>query len=151
MKLQEGIRTHGFRKWYERELLQSHAHLVLAFACAIGLVAAFEAAWRFRGTLDQLTDGVAGIVCAVVGLWALRRYLYLLHHAEAAANQADCPQCKAYGRLEVAAEPDLPSPAVPAPVARPAPPTSTDNQPGDALLPVAVRCRQCQHRWTIVS
>jgi hypothetical protein len=90
MKLQDGIRTHGFRKWYERELLQSHAHLVLAFACAIGLVAAFEAAWRFRGTLDQLTDGVAGIVCAGVGLWALRRYLYLLHHAEAAATRGSC-------------------------------------------------------------
>jgi hypothetical protein len=147
MKLQEGIRTHGFRKWYERELLQSHAHLVLAFACAIGLVAAFEAAWRFRGTMDQLTDGVAGIVCAAVGLWALRRYLYLLHHAEAAANQADCPQCKAYGRLEVAAEPAAPNHAVARPPSGPSP----DNQPGDALLPVAVRCRQCQHRWTIVS
>ena len=42
MKLAEGIRKHGFRKWYERELLQSHAHLVLTFLCAIGLFAAFE-------------------------------------------------------------------------------------------------------------
>jgi hypothetical protein len=151
MKLQEGIRTHGFRKWYERELLQSHAHLVLAFACAIGLVAAFEAAWRFRGTMDQLTDGVAGIVCAVVGLWALRRYLYLLHHAEAAANQADCPQCKAYGRLEVAAEPAAPGSAGANRKQAAKPEPGPDNQPGDALLPVAVRCRQCQHRWTIVS
>jgi hypothetical protein len=145
MKLQDGIRTHGFRKWYERELLQSHAHLVLAFACAIGLVAAFEAAWRFRGTLDQLTDGVAGLLCGAIGLWALRRYLYLLHHAEAAANQADCPQCKAYGRLEAVESTE--GKAVPPPAAA----ASTDNQPGDALLPVAVRCRQCSHRWTIVS
>jgi hypothetical protein len=36
MKLAEGIRRHGFRKWYERELLQSHAHLVLCFLCVIG-------------------------------------------------------------------------------------------------------------------
>jgi hypothetical protein len=33
MKLAEGIRKHGFRKWYERELLQSHAHMLLA-SCA---------------------------------------------------------------------------------------------------------------------
>ena len=48
MKLAEGIRKHGFRKWYERELLQSHAHLLLTFLCMIGLFAAFEALGRFR-------------------------------------------------------------------------------------------------------
>ena len=37
MKLADGIRKHGFRKWYERELLQSHAHLVLTFLCAMGI------------------------------------------------------------------------------------------------------------------
>jgi hypothetical protein len=34
-------------------------------------------------------------------VWALRRYLYLLSHAEATASQADCPACGAYGRLEL--------------------------------------------------
>jgi hypothetical protein len=118
MKLAEGIRKHGFRKWYERELLQSHAHMLLAFLCLIGLFAAFEGAWRFRDWQDLGT----GLLCAALGLWALRRYLTLLSTAEAVAHQADCPRCKAYGRLEL-----LRSDAA-----------------GDD---VHVRCRQCGHEW----
>jgi hypothetical protein len=41
VKLAAGIRKHGFRKWYERELLQSHAHMALTFICA-GLLAALK-------------------------------------------------------------------------------------------------------------
>jgi hypothetical protein len=122
--LADGIRKHGFRKWYERELLQSHAHLVLTFLCAIGLFAAFEALGRFRSLQDQLTDIAAIAICAAVGLWALRRYLRLLLHAEVTANQADCPQCKAYARFNL----------------------ETENKRDGS---VQVCCRKCQHRWTI--
>ena len=122
MKLADGIRKHGFRKWYERELLQSHAHLVLTFLCALGLFAAFEALTRFRDWRDQLTDIGAIAVCAVVGLWALRRYLFLLMHAEATANQAECMQCRTYARLELVDE-------------------------GPQRL--QVRCRKCSNRWHI--
>ena len=59
MKLADGIRKHGFRKWYERELLQSHAHLVLTFLCAIGLFARVRGARPFRSVHDQLTNIVA--------------------------------------------------------------------------------------------
>jgi len=126
MKLAEGIRKHGFRKWYERQLLQSHAHMALCFLCGIGVFAALEAASRFRSWVDQFTDVVALLVCTAIGLWALRRYLYLLTHAEAVANQAECPACKTYGRLELlqaAAE-------------------------GDE---VQVRCRNCSHVWHIAG
>jgi hypothetical protein len=124
MTLADGIRKHGFRKWYERELLQSHAHLVLTFLCVVGLFAAFEAAWRFPGWLDQLTDLVAAALCGATGLWALRRYLYLLNHAELAANQAECPQCRAYARLTLVR------------------PEAQGNC-------VDVRCRACGHGWRI--
>jgi hypothetical protein len=126
MKLAEGIRKHGFRKWYERELLQSHAHLLLTFFCTIGLFAAFEALGRFRSVGDQLTDIVAIGVCAVTGVWALRRYLCLLMHAEVTAHQADCPACKVYGRFKLASE---------------------DDKNGS----VQVCCNKCQHRWTITD
>jgi hypothetical protein len=126
MTLAEGIKKHGFRKWYERELLQSHAHLVLTFLCVIGLFAAFEAAWRFKGWQDQLLDFGAAALCATVGLWALRRYLHLLNHAEWAAHQADCPHCKTYGRLELL----------------------NANASGDN---VSVRCRKCGHQWQITG
>jgi hypothetical protein len=124
MKLAEGIRKHGFRKWYERELLTSHGHLVLTFLCMIGLFAGFEALMRNGSWLDQAQDLVAILLCAAVGLWALRRYLYFLAHAEAAAHQADCPHCKAYGSFAVESE-------------------------NDADRTFDVCCRKCQHRWTI--
>lgn len=44
------------RKWYERELLQGHAHLALTFVCMVGVFAAFEAATTFRSRGDQLAD-----------------------------------------------------------------------------------------------
>jgi hypothetical protein len=124
MKLSDGIRKHGFSKWYERELLQSHAHLVLTFLCMVGLFAAFEALSQNRTWLDQAVDLLAIALFSVVGIWALRRYLYLLNHAEATAHQADCPQCKVHGRLTVEAE-------------------------DDAEHALTVRCRKCEHRWTI--
>ncbi len=124
MTLADGIRKHGFRKWYERELLQSHAHLVLTFLCVVGVFAAFEAAWRFRSLDDQLVDLFAALICGGTGLWALRRYLYLLNHAELAANQADCPHCKAYGRLTLLR------------------PEAQGNC-------VDVSCRACGHHWRI--
>jgi hypothetical protein len=126
MKLADGIRKHGFRKWYERELLQSHAHMVLTFLCVIGLFAAFEAASKFRTLQDQLVDLTAALLCASIGLWALRRYLRLLASAEAVANQADCPVCGTYGRLDLVEA----------------------NAAGDE---VHVRCRKCQHAWHISS
>ncbi len=124
MTLAEGIRRHGFRKWYERQLLRSHAHLMLTFLCMVGVFAAAEAALRFRTVADQVTDFAALLLCAGAGLWALRRYLFLLNHAEAAAHQADCAQCGTYGRLELV----------------------HSDASGQS---VAVRCRQCGHHWRI--
>lgn len=126
MKLADGIRKHGFRKWYERELLQGHAHLALLLICTLGLMMALEAAVRFRSLQDQLIDIAAAILCVGAGLWSLRRYLYLLTHAEMVANQADCPQCKTYGRLDL----------------------MKANDTGDH---VQVLCRHCGHGWGIDS
>jgi Zn ribbon nucleic-acid-binding protein len=124
MKLAEGLRKHGFRKWYERELLQSHAHMALTFLCAIGAFAAIEAASQFRSAGEQLGNGLALLLCVGIGLWALRRYLFLLTHAEAVAQQADCPQCGTYGRL-----------------------TLVRCDPADEAVDVS--CRQCGHHWRI--
>jgi ABC-type nickel/cobalt efflux system permease component RcnA len=124
MGLADGIRKIGFRKWYERELLAAHAHLALLLMCVLGLMMALEASSHVLATsLDRVIDAVSALLCAAVGLWALRRYLKLLAHAEAIAHQADCPACKAYGRLDCTGE--------------------------RAQEEVQVRCRGCGHRWTI--
>ena len=124
MKMAAGIRKHGFRKWYERELLRSHAHMALTFICMIGVLAAFEAASKYRGWVDQVIDVAAIAICGISGLWALRRYLFLLMHAESVANQADCPSCGTYARFQLVHA----------------------DASGDSAR---VCCRQCGHHWTI--
>ena len=122
-RLAEGITKVGFRKWYERELLSSHAHMILAFLSVIALIASMEA-FREGSINDKLADVLFVIVCAIVGLWALRRYLFLLMRAEVIANQAVCPECGEYGRFTVVAE----------------------NRGGSETQ---VCCRKCTRRWLI--
>ncbi len=121
--LAEGVRRFGFRKWYERELLSSHAHLLLTILCAVALIGMLEI---FQGgTLEEkLVNVLLFIASAAIGLWALRRYLYLLMHAEEVANQANCPDCGAYARFDVLGE---------------------DRRSGHT----EVRCRACTRAWTI--
>ena len=97
LRLAEGIRRVGFRKWYERELLSSHAHMLLAFLCVIALMASMEA-FRDGAPGEKLLDVMLCIISGTTGLWALRRYLFLLMHAEEVANQAN------YGRLTLVEE-----------------------------------------------
>jgi hypothetical protein len=123
--LAAGVRRVGFRKWYERELLSSHAHMLLCFLAAIGLIASFEA-MRGATTNEKLLDLLFIVACAAIGLWSLRRYLYLLMHAEEIANQANCPSCKSYGRFTVAQE------------------DRRNNR-------LRVCCKKCQREWDIAD
>jgi hypothetical protein len=124
MGLAEGIRKHGFRKWYERELMQSHLHMLLLLLCTIGLLGGFEVFSRKAPLADQLSIVASILACAGIGLWAMRRYLFLLQHAEHVANQAVCAQCKVYGRLDVL-HVDI------------------------GRQSVGVRCQRCGHAWPI--
>jgi predicted Zn finger-like uncharacterized protein len=124
MKLAEGIRRHGFRKWYERQLMKSHGHLVLTFLCMVGVFAAFDGMRGAPGWAERSEEILTAVVCTAAGLWSLRRYLWLMQHAELAAHQAECPSCKAYGRLELV----------------------QSDASGER---VAVRCRGCGHGWRI--
>ncbi len=124
-RLAEHFKRIGFRKWYERQLLSGHAHMVLAFLSAICVVAAMEAFRTAQGD-TQLADGLFVIVCAAIGAWALRRYAFLMMRAEQAANQASCPECGDYGRFRVVGH-------------RP------------RLQEIDVRCSRCPCAWTFSS
>ncbi len=119
------IRRVGFRRWYERELLQSHANLVLLLLSTLGLLGAFEVYTAHVPVFDQLQVIAAALVSAVVGAYSLRRYLYLLNHAEFVANQAACASCGTYGRFELVGE----------------------HAPADTTM--RVRCRHCGNGWRI--
>jgi hypothetical protein len=122
-RLAEGVRRVGFRKWYERELLSSHAHMVLAFLSVVALIGSMEA-FRGASTDEKLMNVAFVLVCGAVGLWALRRYLYLLMRAEEIANQANCPDCGEYGRFSVVDE-------------------------NRGLGQTQGCCRKCTHHWVI--
>ncbi len=122
-KLVETVQRAGFRKWYERQLLSSHAHMVLAFLSVIGLIASMEA---FRGAQGELQEAnvLYVVLCAAIGAWALRRYLFLLMRAEHTANQASCPDCGTYARFAVVRQ-------------------------RAAAHELEVRCHRCSREWLI--
>jgi multisubunit Na+/H+ antiporter MnhG subunit len=63
----------GFRRWYERRLIESHAWLVTAFLCLVGMAAVFEA-FSFSNRPLQVLLAVAFIFAAgLVGWHALQR------------------------------------------------------------------------------
>lgn len=119
------VKRLGFRKWYERQLLSSHAHMVLAFLSVIALIGSMEAYHGARGD-GQLANVFTMVVCAAIGAWAMGRYVALLMRAEHAANQASCPDCGEYGRFRVVGH-------------RP------------RLQEMDVSCRKCARDWVISS
>lgn len=122
-RLAEGIRRVGFRKWYERELLSSHAHMVLALLSVIAMLGSLEA-FHAGTPSEKLVNVLFFITCAAIGFRALRRYLFLLMRAEEIANQASCASCGEYGRFNVVAD---------------------DHR----LNKTEVCCCKCTHRWAI--
>ena len=124
MRLVDGIRTVGFRKWYQGELTRSHLSLVLLLLCAIGALVTVELVGRQAPMSDRIGSLVLLLACAAIGAVALRRYLFLLMRAEQAAREAVCPECATYGRLDLA-----------------------DDDPQPQRMDV--RCRSCRHVWSM--
>lgn len=125
MNAVQSIRRHGFRKWYERQLLQGHACLVMLLLAALALMGSFEVFGMHLPLPSRLAIVACAVASAGIGLWALRRYLYLLQHAEFVADQAVCPQCDTYARWSL----------------------EEGELPPDGPLPVVCRC--CGNRWRI--
>lgn len=119
----EGVRRFGFRKWYERELIFSHAYLALALLALAGMLGAIEV---FGGAtlLLKLVDFVFIAVCGATVFFAAKGYLKWLADAEWVASQAVCGTCETYGRFSVQHE---------------------NRRAGE----VHVCCKHCSHRWKI--
>ncbi|GAB4166626.1 MAG: hypothetical protein Fur0039_03660 [Rhodocyclaceae bacterium] len=136
MELAESIRKHGFRKWYERQLVEGHAWLVSCFLGIILLATSLETVGS-RGMIARtfLTFALAAAGW-VLGWFAWRRYCRIMTVAERLGAGATCPKCRAYGAFSVlAAGPDRPQPG------------RKDIDP-DAIW-LKVSCRKCRNEWTI--
>jgi uncharacterized membrane protein len=110
----------GFRKWYERHLLEAHAWLVTAVLCAIIIALSVELLASKKPFLAWL--GTAGVMFfAGLIVWhGVRRFLGLLAEAEHLASQSTCPSCRRYAAFTVIAQAPR----------------------------MSVRCRKCGHEWT---
>jgi len=124
MRLDDGIRKHGFQRWYSRELTHAHLHLLLLLLAAVGLLAAVELVGRPGAAPQRLGNLVLVLVCLGVALWSLRRYFFLMMRAEGIAGQAVCPSCRTYGRLRLL-------------------------EPATRQETVSVSCKRCANRWQI--
>jgi len=140
MTAADGIRKHGFRRWYERQLIEYHAWFVTCFLCMIVVAALLESLnLRSPGT-GSLTAAAITFSAVILGVVAWRRYMVILDRAEWVAEQSNCPACGYYGSLAVeAAGFDTMAAAEKR--------TATRAESGTAWI--RVRCRKCGHEWTI--
>jgi hypothetical protein len=129
MALDDAIREHGFRRWYERQLYESHAWLVTGLLAIIMMAVALEVLEFRRTAGDFALFAVIAVAGGALCLYAWRRFNVQLFRAEHLAGHATCAGCGAYAKFAVVASRDAP----------------------DAVFGCAldVRCRRCGHGWTL--
>ncbi len=130
----EGIRKHGFRNWYERQLIESHVYFITGFMSAVLVMALLEDI-NLRGP-GPLSKAVLAVVigAALLTAVAMRRYLRVLMRAEFIAEHCVCAQCGSYGGIRV-----IDASRAGADTAEP--------EDGPPWMHVA--CRKCAHEWRV--
>ena len=125
----EGIRKLGFRRWYERQLIEGHVYFITCFLSMIVVAVCLEQI-DWRQPLRELATLLYVVSGVLLCLFSLRRYKLLLLRAESLGRQSTCTHCSTYGVLQV-----LDAAAVEA----------ADGAPDNAWI--RVRCKKCGHEW----
>lgn len=134
MGIADGIAKLGFRRWYERQLIESHLYLVTCFLCMIVVAACMEAfSLREPGLKPALMLALT-LAAGFAGIHSWGRYQQLMVRAERLGDQSTCAGCKTYGSLRVTAS----GPLSPLDYAR---------NREQAEMWIRVRCRKCGHEW----
>lgn len=87
----------GFRRWYERQLIESHVWFVTCFVALIIVAAGFELLDLQAGVRDFVFDGALIAGGLLLGWHSWRRYVRMMLVAEAIGRQASCGACQHYG------------------------------------------------------
>ncbi len=130
------IRTDGFRRWYDRQLIECHAWLVSWFLALILLVSGLEVAGKAASRITGVLLAFAGLAVTV---YSWRRYRLLLEVAERLGEQAVCPGCKSYAKFKIVS-------SGPAPLPDGGDPMLEDHGGGVWLR---AQCRKCGDEWTL--
>jgi hypothetical protein len=128
-----GIRRLGFRRWYERQLLESHFWLVSCILAMLLVAVCIEDLSFKEGIAQALLLMAVSIGSTLLALTAWRRYQGTMAVAEHLGARSCCPGCSTYGRFEVIDSGRRASRA-------------TED---DAFGWLRVRCKRCQHEWLV--
>lgn len=136
MTTAQRIQKLGFKRWYERTLIESHAYLVTSFLGIILTFAGLELVVERSGAGDVtlgLIVGLAGVALAVFGM---HRYFRIMALAGSLGDRATCPKCRTYAVFNVVAS---------------GPSTADKPEDADAAASVwlKVECRKCGNEWRI--
>lgn len=130
MTFADRLRKHGFRRWYERQLIEGFLYLTTCFLCMIVVAASLEAFGDKVPGQQRVLMLTLAIVGAGVGAVTWRRFKDTLNRAEHMADRANCSACGSYARFVVLGEGGQ---------------QGGEDEPGW----VRVRCRKCNHEWLI--
>ena len=130
------IRILGFRKWYERQLVESHLYLTSCFLGIIAMASSLELFGSREGPLGLIVSLGVGLGGVWATLFCWERYKRIMLVAEHIGDHAHCPGCGAYARFSV----------IEAGRALHQEPASIED-PGEVWL--KARCRKCGCEWTI--
>lgn len=136
MKLAEDIRRLGFKRWYERILIQSHVYLVLAI---VGLIVFFGGMEMLLGPLTGVRMFI-GVVATVAGgiatVTGVQQYAKMMIFAHRLSDRATCEGCGVYAAFQLLdAGPRSAKPA--------------DDQQQLSSVWLKVKCDRCGHEWTL--
>ena len=129
------IRTDGFRRWYERQLIECHAWLVSWFLGVIALVSGLEVAGS--GPASRVPGAALLLAGLAVTVYSWKRYHLLLEVAERLGEQATCPGCNAYAKFKIQS-------SGPTPLPDGGDPALEDHGGGVWLR---AQCRKCGGEW----
>jgi hypothetical protein len=110
----------GFKRWYERQLIECHAWLITCLLCGIAMAASIEML-NFRDVGGTIVTIAFVFTAGLIVMFAFGRYRLLLQQAEHLANNSTCTGCQAYARYR-----------------------AVDQNPR-----MKVECRKCGHQWTL--
>ena len=134
MQITRYIERHGFRRWYERQLIESHAYLALGFVALILLLSGMELLSDTQSGVRYLIVLMTAAAGGMLMFVAWRRFGVLLARAEHFGEAATCPQCQAWGKFKILSQE-----------------SSRPEDPPEAGRPhwLNVRCKQCEAEWRL--
>jgi hypothetical protein len=130
----ERITKLGFKRWYERTLIESHAFLVTSLFGAILTFTGLELFSQHEGLWMRVAIAAAAVVIgSIVAVASAHRYIRMLMLAINLGERATCPSCKTYAKFDILKSGRIRS----------------EGADGPGSLWMKVKCKKCGGEWRI--